>query len=317
MFDCSNFLFAEKRTSLPTLYKMSYYAVQNGKVPGIYSTWNECQQQVKGFSQAKFKKFKTESEAKDFILGGASGINRQSVTHTSVRTFASTSSYAAKSSSDDKYIEKLEKQILQNATTPDNSRKRKAGNKAAPFAPPIKSVKYTLGKKTLNGMEFMEDDEKFIHAYTDGSCENNGRRNASAGLGVYWGEGNKLNTALPVRDRATNNSGEIQAATAAIKLAQSQGIQKLCINTDSQFLMMSVASWMPAWKERGWKLKDGKPVKNKEDFMELEKQMDSKQIHIKWNYVTAHRGILGNERADKLAKEGAEMHKIIKSLGKY
>ena len=36
---------------------MTFYAVHIGKTPGIYKTWGECQEQVKGFSGAKYKKF--------------------------------------------------------------------------------------------------------------------------------------------------------------------------------------------------------------------------------------------------------------------
>lgn len=39
---------------------------------------------------------------------------------------------------------------------------------------------------------FLEDDEGYVHVYTDGSCENNGRANAVAGFGVYFGEGHSL-----------------------------------------------------------------------------------------------------------------------------
>lgn len=39
---------------------------------------------------------------------------------------------------------------------------------------------------------FHEDNDGFVHVYTDGSCENNGRPNAIAGFGVYFGEGHKL-----------------------------------------------------------------------------------------------------------------------------
>lgn len=40
--------------------------------------------------------------------------------------------------------------------------------------------------------EFMEDSDGYVHVYTDGSCENNGRVNAVAGFGVYFGEGHAL-----------------------------------------------------------------------------------------------------------------------------
>jgi len=46
---------------------MSFYAVAKGRAPGIYKTWPECQQQVNGFSNAAFKKFKTEEQARAYI----------------------------------------------------------------------------------------------------------------------------------------------------------------------------------------------------------------------------------------------------------
>lgn len=46
---------------------MKYYAVKNGRKPGIYNTWEECEAQVKGYPGAKFKKFNTETEALEFM----------------------------------------------------------------------------------------------------------------------------------------------------------------------------------------------------------------------------------------------------------
>ena len=45
----------------------NYYAVKNGRTPGLYGTWAECEAQVKGFNGAKFKKFSTLSEAEAFV----------------------------------------------------------------------------------------------------------------------------------------------------------------------------------------------------------------------------------------------------------
>lgn len=44
-----------------------FYAVKNGRKPGIYRTWPDAQKQVAGFSGAQFKSFLTEKEAQDFI----------------------------------------------------------------------------------------------------------------------------------------------------------------------------------------------------------------------------------------------------------
>jgi ribonuclease HI len=48
-----------------------YYAVRKGKVPGIYETWRKCEEQVRGYSGAEYKKFSTYKEALTFIDGGS------------------------------------------------------------------------------------------------------------------------------------------------------------------------------------------------------------------------------------------------------
>ena len=52
---------------------MSYYAVKNGIVPGVYTTWEECCKQIEGFSGAEYKKFKTMEEATDFVSTKSAG----------------------------------------------------------------------------------------------------------------------------------------------------------------------------------------------------------------------------------------------------
>ncbi|MBQ6231115.1 MAG: ribonuclease H family protein [Eubacterium sp.] len=46
---------------------IKYYAVKKGKVPGIYMSWDECRENVSGFSGAEYKSFKTEQEAREYI----------------------------------------------------------------------------------------------------------------------------------------------------------------------------------------------------------------------------------------------------------
>ena len=47
---------------------MSYYAVKRGKIPGIYNDWKDCEAQIKGFSNAKFKKFEDYDLALDYVF---------------------------------------------------------------------------------------------------------------------------------------------------------------------------------------------------------------------------------------------------------
>ena len=43
--------------------KKKFYVVWEGVTPGIYSSWTECQLQVKGYKGAKYKSFDTREEA--------------------------------------------------------------------------------------------------------------------------------------------------------------------------------------------------------------------------------------------------------------
>ena len=44
-----------------------FYVVKKGKKTGIFSTWDECKEQVTGFKGAVYKSFKTLSEAEAFL----------------------------------------------------------------------------------------------------------------------------------------------------------------------------------------------------------------------------------------------------------
>lgn len=50
------------------------YAVKNGRVPGLYDTWAECEKQVKGYPGAIFKGFATREEAVAFIGGSSESV---------------------------------------------------------------------------------------------------------------------------------------------------------------------------------------------------------------------------------------------------
>lgn len=47
-----------------------YYVVWVGHRPGIYTTWSEAEKQVRGFPGAKFKSFKSSTEAQDAYASG-------------------------------------------------------------------------------------------------------------------------------------------------------------------------------------------------------------------------------------------------------
>lgn len=53
-----------------------YYVVWEGYDPGIYNSWAECQLQIKGYPNAKYKSFKSKIEAEEAFSGGAESKSR-------------------------------------------------------------------------------------------------------------------------------------------------------------------------------------------------------------------------------------------------
>lgn len=49
--------------------KQKYYVVWEGRKPGIYTSWEECKQQVDGVAQAKYKSFDSAAEAMNAFKG--------------------------------------------------------------------------------------------------------------------------------------------------------------------------------------------------------------------------------------------------------
>ncbi len=49
--------------------KQKYYVVWEGVRPGVYESWAECQAQIKGFPNARYKSFKTREEAEQAFRG--------------------------------------------------------------------------------------------------------------------------------------------------------------------------------------------------------------------------------------------------------
>jgi ribonuclease HI len=47
--------------------KPKFYTVWRGAQPGVYDTWDECQQQIKGFKGGVYKAFSTRKEAEEAL----------------------------------------------------------------------------------------------------------------------------------------------------------------------------------------------------------------------------------------------------------
>ncbi|KAI1704368.1 RNase H domain-containing protein [Ditylenchus destructor] len=142
--------------------------------------------------------------------------------------------------------------------------------------------------------------------YTDGACARNGKSNAKAGYGVFWGDGHQNNVGAPLKGRATNNRAEYTAVIVALKQAIEDGHSHITIKTDSKLLIKSMTQWLRQWKKNKYKKRDGTPVLNVDLIKELDDLM--KMIRVKFHQVKARAEVYGHVMAHKLARKGSKKY---------
>jgi hypothetical protein len=67
-----------------------------------------------------------------------------------------------------------------------------------------------------------EDEKEPIIVYTDGACSNNGRSNARAGFGVYFGKDDPRNVSEAYKGPQTNNVAELLAIIKALSILRQE-----------------------------------------------------------------------------------------------
>ena len=101
----------------------------------------------------------------------------------------------------------------------------------------------------------------------------------------------------------TNNRGELTALAELLRATAHIPDEPLCVLCDSQYVINSVTKWMPGWKRKGWKKRDGKPVLNVDILQDIDKLLIGRNIHLEW--VKGHSGHDMNEAADQRARAAA------------
>ena len=202
---------------------MPFYAVAKGRTSGIFLTWPECQESVKGFSGAVYKKFDKRGDAEVFIQGASE-----------------------------------------------------------------------VGHK--------DDIVVDYYVYTDGACSNNGKEGASAGIGVYFGEGDVRNISRRVEGKQTNNVAELMAIIAAFEVIKDDliGGKVVAIVSDSEYAIRCCGSYGARLEGEGWRT----AIPNKELVRKVWEY--SQGANVQFIHIRAHTGLtdehsLGNDGADRLA----------------
>ncbi len=161
--------------------------------------------------------------------------------------------------------------------------------RAAPSPPPAG------GEQTWGGPASAHE----VIVYADGACRGNP---GPGGWGAWIRSGEHEKELWGGEPATTNNRMELTAVIQA--LAALKRRCRVVVYTDSQYVKNGITSWIHAWKARGWRTADGKPVKNLELWQRLQQLAEGHEVQ--WRWVKGHAGDPGNERADRLANRGVD-----------
>lgn len=139
---------------------------------------------------------------------------------------------------------------------------------------------------------------KLVEIFTDGSCLGNPGK---GGIGILLRYNGHEKTVSKGYFQTTNNRMELRAVIEALSMLKEPC--KVQLNSDSQYMKNGIQKWIFNWKKNDWKTSDKKPVKNKDLWISLDKEIQRHQIE--WAWVKGHSGHRENEICDELAKNGA------------
>ncbi|KAF4494921.1 Ribonuclease H [Fusarium agapanthi] len=163
-------------------------------------------------------------------------------------------------------------------------------------------------------------DPKSLLIYTDGACLGNGQVEPKGGWAFVFGPPQPNTTASvnerlenqgPLGDYAhpTSNRAALRAIIGALRYRNwaSEGFTTLVLATDSEYVVKGATEWIRAWLRRGWRKSDGAVVSNVDmwqAFLGEVERWDEYAVKIQlWKIPREW-----NTEADRLAKEGAQLH---------
>ncbi|EKG19649.1 hypothetical protein MPH_03081 [Macrophomina phaseolina MS6] len=318
-----------------------FYAVQAGRKPGVYSNWNDCLAQVKGFKGAVYKSFPSTAEAEAFISGTASNENpekfyavqsgrvpgvytdwpsaqKQTIgwTRPKFKAFPT----RAEAEAFVKEGKKVGESVSNVSVDPDDqSETALAGKKEPPAKKQKKSaaaedadsgkVEWKTEEQMAATKKMATGDSKggILQICTDGSALGNGKKGSVAGVGVFFGPLDKRNVSEGLAGaRQTNQRAELTAIQRALDIAPLQ--RDVEIRTDSSYGINCVTVWYKSWRKNNWQTSGKKPVENKDLVEPIVARIEEREkIGTKtiFTWLKGHADDPGNIAADALAVQGA------------
>ena len=153
----------------------------------------------------------------------------------------------------------------------------------------------------------------FVKIFTDGAARGNPEGPGGYGTVLQYidskGELHEREYSAGYK-KTTNNRMELMAVITGLEaLTRSCEVEVI---SDSKYVTDAFNQhWVDGWLKRNWKGSSNNSVKNVDLWKRLLKAKAPHQVKFTW--VKGHAGHPENERCDKLAREEAKKHLLIKS----
>lgn len=145
--------------------------------------------------------------------------------------------------------------------------------------------------------------------YTDGSCMPDTDGKMCAGIGIWFRTNDVRNTSLGViAGYHTNQIAELLAVKYALRYCINES--SVHILSDSMYTINCITVWYKKWEQNRWRSSSGGDIKNKEIICEITdmiKSRDMRALITEFHHVPGHKGNIGNEGADMLARIGSQI----------
>jgi ribonuclease HI len=273
--------------------EQKFYAVQNGRVPGVYTDWTQAQAQIRGIKKPRHKKFNTRAEAEAFVAAGKGGNGVDPADHVTPE-------------------EEIRRLIVRNsapglqtngtyAPTDKDGNPYEIGRRPLPpgaedgYDPNVKLtsdgtiVDRTEEEKTkTKTVAKLQDPPGMLRIFTDGSSLSNGQAGARAGVGVYFG---------PQDPKYANSPSSKPKSKSKLKSIRYVGSKKL--------QPLYTMDW--AARQRG---SDDGSHKDRENGEEDDETEEEKEKLTNWRYRNVSEALKGSKQTN----QRAELTAILRAL---
>lgn len=161
--------------------------------------------------------------------------------------------------------------------------------------PECNRVEHRTQRSATDSIDSSAMPLKKVTLYTDGACSGNPGPGGWAALLIYGARERVLTGAEP---NTTNNRMELAAVVEGLRVLKERC--EVAVHSDSSYVINAFKQgWMENWIKRGWVTAGKKPVKNRDLWEELNRQVG--RHDVRWVKVKGHADDELNNRVDRLA----------------